>query len=88
MPLKPDVILMDEPCSALDPYATARVEELILRLRDEGHAILLISHNFAQVLKLSQQIWVMRAGRCVAGRRTAETNGEEIVGLITGAVTS
>ena len=39
-------------------------------------------------MRLSHQIWVMRAGRCVAGRRTAETNGEEIVGLITGAVTS
>ena len=82
------LVIMDEPTAALGVQETARVEELILRLRDEGHAILLISHNFAQVLRLSQQIWVMRAGRCVAGRRTAETNGEEIVGLITGALTA
>jgi simple sugar transport system ATP-binding protein len=36
-------------------------------------------------LRLSDQVWVMRAGRCVAGRRTSETTGEEIVALITGA---
>ena len=79
------LIIMDEPTAALGVQETARVEQLIERLRDEGHAILLISHNFAQVLKLSDAVWVMRAGRCVAGRRTAETNGDEIVALITGA---
>lgn len=79
------LIIMDEPTAALGVQETARVEELIQRLRGEGHAIILISHNFAQVLKLSDAIWIMRAGRCVAGRRTAETNGDEIVSLITGA---
>ncbi len=79
------LIIMDEPTAALGVQETARVEELILRLRGEGHAIILISHNFAQVLKLSDAIWVMRAGRAVAGRRTSETTGDEIVALITGA---
>ena len=79
------LIIMDEPTAALGVQETARVEELILRLRGEGHAIVLISHNFAQVLKLSDAVWVMRAGRCVAGRRTAATTGDEIVALITGA---
>jgi D-xylose transport system ATP-binding protein len=79
------LVIMDEPTAALGVQETARVEELILRLRDEGHAVLLISHNFAQVMRLSNQVWVMRAGRCVGGRRTAETTGEEIVALITGA---
>jgi D-xylose transport system ATP-binding protein len=79
------LVIMDEPTAALGVQETARVEELILRLRDEGHAVLLISHNFAQVMRLSDQVWVMRAGRCVGGRRTAETTGEEIVALITGA---
>jgi D-xylose transport system ATP-binding protein len=82
------LVIMDEPTAALGVQETARVEELILRLRDEGHAILLISHNFEQVMRLSQQVWVMRAGRCVAGRRTADTTGQEIVGLITGAIAS
>ncbi|CCH77362.1 ABC transporter related protein [Nostocoides japonicum T1-X7] len=79
------LIIMDEPTAALGVQETARVEELITRLKSEGHAILLISHNFAQVLRLSDAVWVMRAGRCVAGRRTAQTDGDEIVGLITGA---
>jgi ABC-type sugar transport system ATPase subunit len=79
------LVIMDEPTAALGVQETARVEELILRLREEGHAILLISHNFAQVMRLSDQIWVMRAGRRVSGRRKAETTGEEIVALITGA---
>lgn len=81
------LVIMDEPTAALGVQETARVEELILRLRDEGHSVLLISHNFAQVMRLSNQVWVMRAGRCVGGRRTADTTGEEIVALITGAKT-
>jgi D-xylose transport system ATP-binding protein len=80
------LVIMDEPTAALGVQETAKVEDLIRRLRDEGHAVLLISHNFEQVLRLSDQVWVMRAGRCVGGRRTADTTGEEIVGLITGAV--
>jgi D-xylose transport system ATP-binding protein len=80
------LVIMDEPTAALGVQETARVEELILRLRDEGHAVLLISHNFAQVMRLSDQVWVMRAGRCVGGRRTSETTGEQIVALITGAL--
>jgi simple sugar transport system ATP-binding protein len=79
------LVIMDEPTAALGVQETARVEELIRRLRSDGHAVLLISHNFDQVMRLSDQVWVMRAGRCVAGRRTADTTGEEIVGLITGA---
>ena len=81
-----DLVVMDEPTAALGVQETAKVEELIRRLRDEGRAVLLISHNFEQVLRLSDQVWVMRAGRCVGGRRTDQTTGDEIVGLITGAV--
>ena len=79
------LVIMDEPTAALGVQETARVEELIVRLKSEGRAVLLISHNFAQVMRLSDQVWVMRAGRCVAGRRTEQTTGEEIVALITGA---
>ncbi|MEU4331543.1 ATP-binding cassette domain-containing protein [Nonomuraea dietziae] len=79
------LVIMDEPTAALGVQETARVEELIVRMREEGHSVLLISHNFVQVMRLSDQVWVMRAGRCVGGRRTAETSGEEIVALVTGA---
>jgi ABC-type sugar transport system ATPase subunit len=65
---------------------TARVEELIMDLKSKGVTILLISHNFEQVLRLSDQVQVMRAGRTVARRRTSETDGQELVGLVTGAI--
>lgn len=80
------LVVMDEPTAALGVQETERVERLIRQLRDDGRSVLLISHNFEQVMRLSDQVWVMRAGACVGGRRTAETTGEEIVGLITGAV--
>jgi len=80
------LVIMDEPTAALGVQETAKVEQLIGKLRDDGHAVLLISHNFAQVLRLSDQVWVMRAGRCVGSRHIAATTGEEIVGLITGAI--
>lgn len=79
------LVIMDEPTAALGVRETARVEELILRLRDDGLAVLLISHNFDQVMRLSNQIWVMRSGRLVGGRRTQDTNGKELVSMITGA---
>ena len=80
------LVIMDEPTAALGVQETAKVEDLIRRLRDEGHAVLLISHNFEQVMRLSNQVWVMRAGLCVGGRRTAQTTSQEIVSLITGAL--
>jgi phosphate transport system ATP-binding protein len=50
----PEVILMDEPCSALDPIATARVEELIEELRDE-YTIVIVTHSMQQAARVSQR---------------------------------
>jgi simple sugar transport system ATP-binding protein len=79
------LIIMDEPTAALGHRESSRVEELILRLRDEGHSILVISHNFDQVLRISDQVWVMRQGRVTGGRRTKDTTGDELVAMVTGA---
>ena len=51
---KPDVILMDEPCSALDPIATARVEDLMLELRNE-YTIIVVTHNMQQAARVSDR---------------------------------
>ena len=51
---EPDVILMDEPCSALDPLATTKVEELIESLR-ENYTIVIITHNMQQAARVSQR---------------------------------
>jgi len=50
----PDVILMDEPCSALDPISTARIEDLLLELRDR-YAIVIVTHNMQQAARVSDR---------------------------------
>jgi len=80
------IVIMDEPTAALGVQETAKVEELIHDLKSRGISIMLISHNFDQVLRLADAVTVMRAGRTVATRRGTDTHGDELVGLVTGAV--
>lgn len=77
--------IMDEPTAALGLRERTEVENLVEQLRDQGRAFLLISHNFDQVMRLSNEIWIMRNGKVVGHRRTSETSGDELVALITGA---
>jgi len=81
------VVIMDEPAAALGVRQTETVLELIVRLRQEGIATLLISHNMDHVLKVADRVAVLRLGRKVADLDTREHNvtGTELVGLITGA---
>ncbi len=51
---RPDVILMDEPCSALDPIATSRIEDLMVNLRDE-YTIIIVTHNMQQAARVSDR---------------------------------
>ncbi|HEX8857267.1 MAG TPA: ATP-binding cassette domain-containing protein [Thermoleophilaceae bacterium] len=78
------LVLMDEPTAALGIAETERVEELIRRMRDQGRAILLVSHSLDQVFRLADRICVLRRGRQVGIRSTGETTGDEIVSMITG----
>jgi phosphate transport system ATP-binding protein len=59
--VQPDVLLMDEPCSALDPIATAKIEELITRLAHDT-TIVLVTHNMFQAARVSQQAAVFLLG--------------------------
>jgi phosphate transport system ATP-binding protein len=52
--VSPEVILMDEPCSALDPIATAKIEELIDELR-ENYTIVIVTHSMQQAARVSQR---------------------------------
>jgi phosphate transport system ATP-binding protein len=67
----PDVILMDEPCSALDPIATAKVEELIDELR-EKYCIVIVTHSMAQAARVSQRTAFFHLGALVETGRTEE----------------
>ncbi|MBF0144350.1 MAG: phosphate ABC transporter ATP-binding protein [Magnetococcales bacterium] len=64
LPVKPAVLLMDEPCSALDPKGTAAVEELIWTLRGQ-YSILLVTHNMAQARRASEECIFLLMGRVV-----------------------
>ena len=62
--IDPDVILMDEPCSALDPIATARIEELIDELRSR-YTIVIVTHNMQQAARVSQRTAFFHLGELV-----------------------
>jgi phosphate transport system ATP-binding protein len=67
----PEVILMDEPCSALDPIATARIEELIYELRGR-YAIAIVTHNMQQAARVSQRTAFFHLGELVEYGATAD----------------
>jgi len=71
LPVKPKVLLMDEPCSALDPKGTAAVEELIWELR-EKYSILMVTHNMAQARRASDECIFMLMGKVVEHSGTAD----------------
>lgn len=71
LPVKPTVLLMDEPCSALDPKGTAAVEELIWELRGQ-YTILIVTHNMAQARRASEECIFMLLGKVIEHRPTEE----------------
>ena len=76
--VEPEVILMDEPCSALDPIATAKIEELIDELR-ERYCIVIVTHSMAQAARVSQRTAFFHMGKLVETGDTEEifTNPRE-----------
>ncbi len=85
--ISPEVILMDEPCSALDPIATARIEELIDELR-EKFTIVIVTHSMQQAARVSQKTAFFHLGRLVEWGETAQIftspRDERTQGYITG----
>ncbi|UTP39118.1 phosphate ABC transporter ATP-binding protein PstB [Phenylobacterium sp. LH3H17] len=69
--VSPEVILMDEPCSALDPIATARIEELIDELRNQ-YCIVIVTHSMAQAARVSQKTAFFHLGKLVEAGPTGE----------------
>ncbi|MEZ5688637.1 MAG: phosphate ABC transporter ATP-binding protein PstB [Caenibius sp.] len=77
--VEPEVILMDEPCSALDPIATAKIEELIDELRG-NYAIVIVTHSMQQAARVSQRTAFFHLGKMVEYGPTTEifTNPREV----------
>lgn len=71
LPVKPSLLLMDEPCSALDPKGTEAVEELIWELRGK-YTILIVTHNMAQARRASEECIFMLMGKLIEHADTAD----------------
>jgi simple sugar transport system ATP-binding protein len=82
----PKIVLMDEPTAAISVRQVAEVLNLIRLLRDQGIAVVLISHRMPDVFTVADRIIVLRRGRKVADKRIAASSPEEVTGLITGAI--
>jgi simple sugar transport system ATP-binding protein len=80
------IVLMDEPTAAISVRQVAEVLNHIKHLRDQGIAIVLISHRMPDVFTVADRVIVLRRGRKVADKRIAQSSPEEVTGLITGAI--
>ncbi|SPT58202.1 Ribose import ATP-binding protein RbsA [Actinomadura madurae] len=81
----PKVIILDEPTAALGVAQTAEVLNLIERLRERGHGVIMISHNMADVTAVADTVAVLRLGRNNGVFDARTTSAEELVAAITGA---
>lgn len=82
----PKVVLLDEPTAAISVRQVSEVLDLVRRLRDGGHSVVLISHRMPDVFSVADRVAVLRRGSKVADKPIASTSPEEVTGLITGAI--
>lgn len=82
----PKIVLMDEPTAAISVRQVAEVLDLIHRLKESNHAVVLVSHRMPDVFSVCDRVAVLRRGNKVADKAIADTSPEEVTGLITGAI--
>jgi simple sugar transport system ATP-binding protein len=80
------VVFMDEPTAALGVVQRERVLDVIRRVRDEGIAVVLISHNMPEVISVADRVEVLRLGKRVARFKAGDTKLEDLVAAMTGAL--
>lgn len=85
---KAKVVLLDEPTAAISVRQVAEVLDLIKQLKNEGIAVVIISHRMPDVFAVSDKIAVLRRGQLVANKLAKESSPEEVTALITGAIDS
>ncbi|MDP3895425.1 MAG: ATP-binding cassette domain-containing protein [Mesorhizobium sp.] len=79
------IVILDEPTAALGVRESRKVLDLVRQLRDEGNAVILITHNMEQVIELADRAVVLRQGRKVGELKPERANQQELVSLIVGA---
>jgi ABC-type sugar transport system ATPase subunit len=80
-----DTVLLDEPTAALGVRETAQAADMVRTLRDQGKAVVLITHDMELVFQIADRAQVLRLGRVAGVREVARTTRQDIIGLITGA---
>ncbi|HXA43646.1 MAG TPA: ATP-binding cassette domain-containing protein [Candidatus Solibacter sp.] len=79
------VVILDEPTAALGVAQTKQVLDLILRLKQQGHAVIVISHNLGDVFEVADRIVVLRLGRNAGDFEAKDVDRDDVVAAITGA---
>src|SRR5262249_27391840 len=78
------ILILDEPTAVLTPLEVDESFQILRRMREQGKTVVIITHKLDEVLAISDEVTVMRDGRVVGGRRTAETDCAELARLMVG----
>lgn len=78
----PDIVLLDEPTSALSKAAVEHVEKLVQELKNSGHTVILIDHNLEEVVSMTDRIAILFQGRVVDTVETADVTRDDIVSMM------
>ncbi len=79
-----DILILDEPTAVLTPQETQKLFDILRRMRDDGKAIIIITHKLHEVLSLSDKVTVLRKGEYVGTVNTCETNESELTEMMVG----
>lgn len=79
-----DILILDEPTAVLTPQETKKLFDILRRMRDDGKAIIIITHKLHEVLSLSNRVSVLRKGEYVGTVNTADTNETELTEMMVG----
>lgn len=81
---KADILILDEPTAVLTPQETSRLFAILRRMKQEGCAVIIITHKLNEVLEISDRVTILRKGESVATVNTEETNAKELTELMVG----
>ncbi|MDF2588983.1 MAG: nucleoside transporter rane protein [Anaerocolumna sp.] len=81
---KADILILDEPTAVLTPQETNRLFDILRRMKNEGCAVIIITHKLNEVLEISDRVTILRKGESVATVNTATTSAEELTELMVG----
>jgi len=79
-----DILILDEPTAVLTPQETTKLFSILRRMRDDGKAIIIITHKMHEVLDISDRVAILRRGEHIATVNTAETNESELTEMMVG----